>query len=532
MSLNTDQLSLVVEKIESFISTSDILTLEQKKDFEAKVEQFNKLKNATSLKVMLFGAYNAGKSTFINTVLAKEVAQVDDVPTTDEVHEYAWNGIIFCDTPGINAPIEHQQVTEEYLKNIHAVVFIIRETDVDAINLYERMFEMLSVGKNIFIIFNHQFKKDDNEKRDQVVTRIQENLVNIGSGYRISNEAIASINIFPIRLRSACKGIIEGKTTILNNSGFNEFKEAFQYWLDFNTSHQEYLKSLELYLSEHIFSALEQHISDKQDGASEYNALLDEKRYIEQEKISLSLDTKHKIDSLVQSSKPKVIAVLDHSQTQEIAEAEINQIFLSLQDKMVDMLKNELEHNNLNALKKWQKKLDGFPNSNGQDNQLIKGLLKNGMELLSKEENLKQILLQGRKLKIPGLKGRWEKTLGKWAGKGAIAVQVLIAGYELYDAHTEQSKNNQQAKEIEIVRYQLIQMILDSFNQNLSDYAETIISDVYNKKLDMLRDSIESIQLKSKETDKFMSQISLLKRQIDELYSNDREKLIAADLLI
>ena len=44
MSLNTDQLSLVVEKIESFISTSDILPLEQKKNYKKKKKKKNKQK--------------------------------------------------------------------------------------------------------------------------------------------------------------------------------------------------------------------------------------------------------------------------------------------------------------------------------------------------------------------------------------------------------------------------------------------------------------------------------------------------------
>ena len=48
---------------------------------------------------MLFGAYNAGKSTLINALLGEERAVVGDIPTTDAVHRYDWDGHIMLDTP-------------------------------------------------------------------------------------------------------------------------------------------------------------------------------------------------------------------------------------------------------------------------------------------------------------------------------------------------------------------------------------------------------------------------------------------------
>ena len=35
------------------------------------------------IRIMLFGAYNAGKSTLLNALLGKESARIGDVPTTD-----------------------------------------------------------------------------------------------------------------------------------------------------------------------------------------------------------------------------------------------------------------------------------------------------------------------------------------------------------------------------------------------------------------------------------------------------------------
>ena len=43
-----------------------------------------------TLQVMLYGAYNAGKSTLINALIGQEKATVNDIPTTDTVDYYDW----------------------------------------------------------------------------------------------------------------------------------------------------------------------------------------------------------------------------------------------------------------------------------------------------------------------------------------------------------------------------------------------------------------------------------------------------------
>ena len=85
---------------------------------------YDKVKNAKP-EIMFYGIYNAGKSSILNELLGSDQAKVDDVPTTDRIDKYEWNGYSVVDTPGVDAPIEHEKVTEEHLEHADVVLFVI-----------------------------------------------------------------------------------------------------------------------------------------------------------------------------------------------------------------------------------------------------------------------------------------------------------------------------------------------------------------------------------------------------------------------
>ena len=79
-------------------------------------------------RIMVFGIYNAGKSSIINELIREDKAKVQDVPTTDRIDIYKWNGYDIADTPGVGAPIEHEKVTAEALKAADVVLFVMSTT--------------------------------------------------------------------------------------------------------------------------------------------------------------------------------------------------------------------------------------------------------------------------------------------------------------------------------------------------------------------------------------------------------------------
>lgn len=105
--------------------------------------------------VMMYGIYNAGKSSIINALIGKEVARVADVPTTDSIDKYQWHDYEIADTPGVDAPIEHELVTEAYIRQADVVLFVMSNTGShDKAANYERMAAIDRNGKQLVVIIN------------------------------------------------------------------------------------------------------------------------------------------------------------------------------------------------------------------------------------------------------------------------------------------------------------------------------------------------------------------------------------------
>ena len=131
--------------------------------------------DATKPEVMVFGIYNAGKSSIINELIGADRAKVEDVPTTDKVDYYEWNGYRLADTPGVGAPIEHQNVTMEHLKKADVVIFVMSTTGSNERRQnYVRMKEIADAGKKIIIVLNDKNGDLFSENGDRTIQTIKD----------------------------------------------------------------------------------------------------------------------------------------------------------------------------------------------------------------------------------------------------------------------------------------------------------------------------------------------------------------------
>lgn len=78
------------------------------------------------LKISLVGQYSAGKSTIISALTGNQDILIDADIATDDVSEYAWNGVTIMDTPGLytDRP-EHDDRTKEAIKSSDLLIYVL-----------------------------------------------------------------------------------------------------------------------------------------------------------------------------------------------------------------------------------------------------------------------------------------------------------------------------------------------------------------------------------------------------------------------
>lgn len=135
----------------------------------------------TKPQIMFFGLYNAGKSSLLNELLRDDVAKVADVPTTDHVDYYNWRGYTIADTPGVGAPIEHEEVTNEAIRKADVVLFVMTNAgSFEKKENYIRMKDIVDAGKKVIIVINDKsdfLPQERYEEMMQVQQKIYDNMM-------------------------------------------------------------------------------------------------------------------------------------------------------------------------------------------------------------------------------------------------------------------------------------------------------------------------------------------------------------------
>lgn len=174
-------------------------------------------------RIMLYGTYNSGKSTLLNALMGKEIAPMGDVPTTYEKNSYTWKGYELVDTPGINAPVEHEKVSRESLKECQVILFVISSGGShDDAKIYTAMKEVVDMGKKLFIVLNDKegYEINSPEIRD-IADSIQKNLEKVG----VSPHEAASFNFIMVNARFGLDGCLNNDENLLQFSGIAELEQ-------------------------------------------------------------------------------------------------------------------------------------------------------------------------------------------------------------------------------------------------------------------------------------------------------------------
>lgn len=186
----------------------------------------------------IYGAYNAGKSTLLNALLGKEVATMGDSPETMRVTEYKWGEWTVYDTPGVDAPIEHEKATEEHLRKSECILFVVSaDGDFESRGIYTRLGELVKRGKPVLLVLNDKtslLNEGDSKREAMVYDQINRNLKIIWdeqglNKYPIPEKIIVNAKSALKARLSAAQGV--EKPLLLRKSYFPDMEEILESFL-------------------------------------------------------------------------------------------------------------------------------------------------------------------------------------------------------------------------------------------------------------------------------------------------------------
>jgi len=153
-------------------------------DSERNVKRLKYLKEESSqLRVAVFGKYNHGKSTLLNTVIGKDIFKAADKRETRKNAEHKHNNIIWVDTPGLGADVKGQDDKEamEGAFKIADILYLVHNVQAGELDKNEiRIFRELTkqdknYRKKMFLILT-QIDQVQAEQQQLITTKIKKQL--------------------------------------------------------------------------------------------------------------------------------------------------------------------------------------------------------------------------------------------------------------------------------------------------------------------------------------------------------------------
>ncbi|MDQ7002635.1 MAG: GTPase, partial [Ghiorsea sp.] len=207
--------------------------------------------------VMIYGVYNAGKSTLVNAIFGQEeLAKTGDTPETSKVSSYQYKGYTLYDTPGINAPIVHEEVTAQHLAKCELVIFVLsNDGSFEEAYIYEKIGELIQAKKPILIAMNNKSGIDiHGAKAQQETAKVSQHLATIGQRMGIAH-AEEQVSIAFVDAKMALEGKLTNEAELIEESNMPVFENMMDKLLG-DAGHQEVQQALNQYITSYITDTL------------------------------------------------------------------------------------------------------------------------------------------------------------------------------------------------------------------------------------------------------------------------------------
>jgi len=288
--------------------------------------------------MMVYGTYNAGKSTLLNALFGKEeMAKTGDSPETSTISDYTYNGYTIYDTPGINAPQEHEAITTEHLQKCELILFVLSNGgSFEERFIYEKISEIVALNKPLLIVLNNKMgiEKNSQEEKEQI-DKININLSKIGDEKGI-DKIESKVTLCVVDAKLALKAKVENKKILLKKSNIQQLETEINRLLQ-NSGEKEVVNALNEYINQFIYSSLDE--IDKQLDNPEIQKTEELITYLEKLKQKNLIELKNIVSETASLSMNKMLELLTNPQNKIDISVVIDDVIEELQTKINQQIK-------------------------------------------------------------------------------------------------------------------------------------------------------------------------------------------------
>ena len=262
-------------------------------------------------RIMVYGLYNAGKSTLINAMTGRAQAPMGDCPTTLAIIPYAWRGYTLLDTPGIDAPVHHEAQARAEIERSDVVLFVVAMGGaVDEAKTWQELVEIVRRGRRVMLIVNNrQGLSPDSQEFLSITDTLRTHLQTAGHTAGLG-DILKEVPIYLVNARSALKGCLENKPALLEHSGIVALQQELTAFLRKSDKHAvlHVCRSDVLRAVDSAEMALQCHAGD-----AKSQALTQVRQRVEHERTRLTYALNECLDQLLPDAKRQLAQRIEHA---------------------------------------------------------------------------------------------------------------------------------------------------------------------------------------------------------------------------
>lgn len=462
--------------------------------------------------VMVYGVYNAGKSTLINALAGAELAAVSDVPQTDRVDEYQVGDVTILDTPGIDAPIAHEEITQAQLMRSDAVVFVLSSDGVlEEGQTYERIGQILRTGKPMLVVINN--KSGYQPQAVAYIGLVERFRCNLRQAFADDPQVLdrlSQVEDFLVNARTALKGKLENKPVLVQHSQLPMLERAVSR-LFARTDSMQIAKTL----GGQLQALLEQAINHaEQGGQSEelrqlqrlINRIQESQKEVRERTLSFAVRgqsaLKTNLNDLLQNAQESEAHSLLEQWQEEVEsyfQQQLEHEIKQLDVEAARVVQLFLHQPGMIGLEDEARESTGFGLGGLLETMRASGLQLNPVKKLTKE-GIVGLLQQAKKWFPDWFKGVGPVTMGKWADRALPMLGAAVTGAVVVHEYYQANKEEQRQLEAQQQRVDSIRLKVSSLVDNLYETLELMLEDVLRQLFDpMLSQLQQSLNALSQE---------------------------------